>query len=172
MAFWGKNDDDKKKESAPTTVSSVGSVSGPASQTKPVVKDLPQLFNPTAKSLNTEEPKVRSALGPGTVIQGKLSFDATVSIDGKLTGEIFSSKTLIVGTSGVVDATIEVAELIVRGVVKGSIKASERIEIKDGGQLIGDIITPALVMQDGCLFSGNCSMVQANKKVLEVKKAG
>lgn len=102
--------------------------------------------------------KVRSALGPGTVVQGKLSFDTVVSIDGKLGGEIFSSKALFVGASGQVDAQIEVAALVVRGVVRGNIKATERIEILSGGQLLGDVLTPVLVMEEGCVFSGNCVM--------------
>jgi len=107
--------------------------------------------------------KVRSALGPGTVIQGKLSFDTPVRIDGKLSGEIFSSKALIVGPQGWINAQIEVAALIVMGTVKGNVKATERVELFPGGKLDGDVSTPAFVMSDGSVFNGGCKMQQIAK---------
>lgn len=83
-----------------------------------------------------------------------------MSIDGKLSGEIFSSKALLVGKSGAIEAQVEVASLIIRGIVKGTIKATERIEIREGGQLLGDVTTPVLVMDEGCVFNGSVTMGQ------------
>jgi cytoskeletal protein CcmA (bactofilin family) len=102
--------------------------------------------------------KVRSALGSGTVIQGKLSFDTPVRIDGKLSGEIFSSNALIVGESGIIEAQVEAASLIILGKVKGTVKVTERIELHAGGVLEGDIQAPTLVIHNGAQFNGNCSM--------------
>jgi cytoskeletal protein CcmA (bactofilin family) len=101
--------------------------------------------------------KLRSALGSGTVIQGKLSFDTTVRIDGKLSGEIFSSKALIVGTSGTIDAQIQVASLVVMGTVKGKVKASERIELLAGGKIEGEISSPIFIMEEGAQLVGGCT---------------
>ena len=42
-----------------------------------------------------------------------------MSIDGKLAGEVLSTKAIIVGAGGEVDATMNVASLVVRGKVKG-----------------------------------------------------
>lgn len=103
--------------------------------------------------------KIRSALGPGTIIQGKLSFDTPVSIDGKLSGEVYSSKALIVGRQGVVEAKLlEVATLVVLGTVKGSVKASEGIELLKGGRIEGQVITPRLLVEEGAFFDGTCQM--------------
>lgn len=118
-------------------------------------------------SLEDRFGKVRSALGVGTVIQGKLSFDTPVSIDGKLSGEIFSSKELIVGKSGEIDAEVDVACLVIRGQVKGKIRASERIEIWSGGNLEGDIQTPSLIIEEGARFNGACSMDPGSKGVVK-----
>ena len=169
MAFWGKNDDENKKTASSSgAVSTVPTKSTSAQGASAPAAGSPQFFNPQSvaaagklSAVANEEPKVRSALGPGTVIHGKLSFDAPVSIDGKLSGEIYSSKALVVGKSGSIDATVEVASLIIRGVVKGTIKAAEKIEIKEGGQLIGDVSTPTLIMEDGCVFNGSCTMPKA-----------
>lgn len=103
--------------------------------------------------------KARSALGEGTIIQGKLSFDTPVRIDGKLSGEIFSSKVLIVGPAGLIDAKIEVAALIVLGSVKGDITATERVEIWTGATVEGKVRTSNLVIQEGSHFSGTSEML-------------
>ena len=170
MAFWGKKDDSKPKSPErplhnPT--SSVAPTAAPVTSAHP-----PKMEVKPDNSTNDLHNKVRSALGPGTVIQGRLSFDSVVSIDGKLGGEIFSSKALYVGRSGVIDAKIEVQSLIVRGVVRGTIKATERIEIREGGQILGDIITPVLVMDDGCVFNGACTMTQAAATATKIIEAG
>lgn len=106
--------------------------------------------------------KLRSVLGPGTVIQGKLSFDTPVRIDGKLGGEVFSTKALIVGPTGVVDARLEVASLIVMGKVNGSVKATEKIEVFAGGVLSADIQTASLVIDNG-IFNGVCKMESSSR---------
>lgn len=114
--------------------------------------------------LNERFGKTRSALSAGTVIQGKLSFDTPVRIDGKLSGEVYSSKALIIGPTGQVDAQVEVACLVVLGSLKGNAKAAERLEIWAGGAFEGNIVTPVLVVQEGGAFSGDCKMPAAPKK--------
>lgn len=101
--------------------------------------------------------KATSALALGTVISGKLSFDTSVRIDGHLTGELISSKTVIVGSEGVVDAKMDVDVLIVLGRVRGEVKAS-RVEIISGGQVEGDVTTPVLVVEQNCILNGTCRM--------------
>lgn len=102
--------------------------------------------------------KLRSALGPGTVIQGKLSFDTPVRIDGKLSGEIFSSEAIIVGAGGSIEGDIEVASLIVLGLVRGKVTAHQRVEVLNGGRLEADFVAPVFVIEDGGIFNGRSSM--------------
>jgi len=109
--------------------------------------------------------KLRSALGPGTVIQGKLSFDTPVRIDGKLSGEIFSSEAIIVGAGGSIEGDIEVASLIVLGLVRGKVTAHQRVEVLSGGRLEADFAAPVFQMEDGGIFNGRASMSQAGPSV-------
>lgn len=102
--------------------------------------------------------KVRSALSAGTVIQGKLSFDTPVRIDGKLSGEVFSSKVLIIGETAQIQATLEAASLIIMGKVTGDIKATEKIQVCKGAVLEGAISAPAVVIESGAVFNGKCEM--------------
>jgi len=115
--------------------------------------------------------RIRSALGAGTVIQGKLSFDTPVRIDGKLSGEIFSSEALIIGASGNVDAQVEVRALVVSGTVRGKIVAKERIELLAGGKIEGSIVSPSFRMEEGAVFNGKCAMSQAETRIITIDAA-
>lgn len=101
---------------------------------------------------------IRSALGPGTVIEGTFRFDSTVCIHGTLSGDVASSSALIVGEQAEVDAKIKVGSLIILGRVRGDIEADDLVEIRANGCLEGDIITKRLVIEDGATFSGTCNM--------------
>lgn len=115
--------------------------------------------------------KLRSALGPGTVIQGKLSFDTPVRIDGKLSGEIFSSQAIIVGATGSVEGDIDVASLVVLGVVRGKVRA-QRVEVLKGGRLEADFTSPVFTIEDGGSFNGRAAMTPATGQVTRSTQGG
>ena len=101
---------------------------------------------------------IKSALGPGTVIEGKFSFDSPVCIDGTLSGDVKSSSVLIVGEEATVTGSIEVGSLIVLGTVSGDVEAEELVEVRSGGMLEADIQTKRICLQDGAWFSGRITM--------------
>ena len=107
---------------------------------------------------------IRSALGCGTVIEGKFTFDSPVRIDGALTGEVISNSLLIVGEHAVVRARVEVGSLIVLGEVTGDVIAEDLIEIRSTGQLRGDIVSHRLAVQEGGFFQGNVILTNSGKK--------
>ena len=108
--------------------------------------------------------EMNAFLGEDTEFDGKFSFTGTVRIDGKLSGEIFSNGTLIVGESAVIRAQIQVADMIISGEVHGDIFAERRIEIIFPGKLFGNIETPKLVLEEGVIFEGNCKMKDLKEK--------
>ncbi len=97
-------------------------------------------------------------LDAGGHIKGELYFEDTFRIDGRLTGGATSKGDLVVGESGEVDAEIRVGRVFVSGRVSGSIRASRRIEITAGGRVTADIETPRLIIEEGAVFEGRCSM--------------
>ena len=113
--------------------------------------------------------KIRSALGEGTVIQGKLSFDTPVRIDGKLGGQVYSTNAVIVGPKGSIEADIDVTVLVVMGHVNGNIFASERIEILAGGSVEGKVNCPVLVLAEGGLLDAECSRPKSSAQVVTEK---
>jgi cytoskeletal protein CcmA (bactofilin family) len=102
--------------------------------------------------------EINAFLGRDTEFEGKFSFTGAVRVDGKISGEIFSNGTLIVGESAVINSKIHVADIIISGEVHGDIFAEKKIEITVPGKLFGNIKTPKLVLEEGVIFEGNCKM--------------
>jgi cytoskeletal protein CcmA (bactofilin family) len=98
-------------------------------------------------------------VGGSTSLTGQASFKGMLRVDGHLSGTINSDKgTLIVSSGGQVDADIEVAIARINGTVNGNVVATERIELGRTARLHGDIHAPALVIEQGAIFEGNCRM--------------
>lgn len=94
----------------------------------------------------------------GVKITGEMEFQNTLRIDGTFQGKIRSQDLLVIGENGNVDAEIEVGVLSVHGVVRGKVRALDRLEIQKGGKVYADIATPSLLVVDGGILQGNCSM--------------
>ncbi len=106
----------------------------------------------------TNSGPISGLLEKGCEFEGKLTFEGTVRINGKFTGEIFSDGTLIVGEGAAVDGKVDVGSIIVHGEVKGSIKAHDRIEMHTPAVVECDINAQTLVIDEGVIFEGSCTM--------------
>lgn len=106
-------------------------------------------------------------LDRGSEFDGKLTFEGTVRIDGKFKGEIVSEAKLVVGESGKIDANITIDSISISGQVNGDIKAKGKVEIHAPAVVRGNIEAAALVIEEGAIFEGSCSMekMSANRKV-------
>jgi cytoskeletal protein CcmA (bactofilin family) len=100
----------------------------------------------------------RAYLDSGSKISGKLSFDGPTRIDGQVDGEITGKESLTIGETAAVTAQIRAASIIVAGKVSGDIIATQRIEIRASAKVIGNLSAPVLVVHEGALFEGHCSM--------------
>lgn len=107
-------------------------------------------------------PKVRGGIGAfldeGTEIEGKYACVGTVVLNGKLRGEINAKDTLIIGATGSVHALVQAGSLIVHGEIVGNVTAAERVTLKVGARITGDIEAPVIVMEEGVLLEGQCHM--------------
>ncbi|HTJ41878.1 MAG TPA: polymer-forming cytoskeletal protein [Kofleriaceae bacterium] len=105
--------------------------------------------------------EINTLLGKGTTFEGKLTFEGTVRIDGKLKGEVFSDDVLIIGEGAYVEAEIDIGEVIIQGTVVGNIRAKRAIEIHAPGKMKGDLHTPSLQVDKGVIFEGRSFMEAA-----------
>ena len=97
-------------------------------------------------------------LDSGASFKGELEFEDTMRIDGRFNGKIVSKNELIVGESATIEGDVHVGSIAISGTVIGKIVATQRVEIHRNGKVYSDIDTPALVIEEGAIFQGNCSM--------------
>lgn len=111
-----------------------------------------------------KEGRLSGYVGVGTVLTGETNFQALLRVDGHLTGRVTSENgTLVIGSTGRVDADIIVAAASIGGTVNGDIVATEKVELGRTARVAGNIQTPRLVIEDGAIFEGACSMLKAKE---------
>lgn len=97
-------------------------------------------------------------LGKDVTFKGVVTFDGTVRIDSRLEGEIHAKGTLVVGEHAVIKGIISTTTLICNGKIKGTITASEKVQLLKSGVLIGEVHTPSFSIEEGAHFQGLCDM--------------
>jgi cytoskeletal protein CcmA (bactofilin family) len=118
--------------------------------------------------------KVSGFIDKDTEITGDIRFKDSFRIDGKFKGKILSGSSLIIGETGDVEADIEAGSISINGRVKGTMSATDLIEIFSQGRVTGKMVTPKLIIEEGAFFQGSCQMeVKAleskNEEVVEEK---
>ncbi len=116
------------------------------------------MFNSTmVKNNSTESPSV-NLIGTGTHIDGDITTNGDMRIDGTLTGSINVKGKLVVGVSGSIEGEIICQNADISGTIKGKIGVAELLSLKASAKLMCDIITNKIAVEPGAAFSGSCSM--------------
>lgn len=110
-------------------------------------------------------------LGEGSRVDGKLVLQGKGRIEGEVDGEISAQDTLTIGESAVVNAKISGTSIIIEGRVTGDVCARQRLELRATSRVQGNISAPCLVVQDGAVFEGQCSMSGAEVTAQDEKRA-
>lgn len=126
-------------------------VSRPATDSENIARDI-------------KDGKLSGFVGHGTSLTGDTSFQMMLRVDGHLTGTVTSDGgTLIVGNNGQLDANVSVGVAQINGTINGDVAATERIQLGRTARVVGNIATPKLVIEDGAIFEGGCTMLKARE---------
>ena len=96
----------------------------------------------------------KNILNSDVEITGTLQFKGELTFDGKLNGDIASEGILNLGDNAVIKGNLNVNSVVLRGKINGNVTANERIEIKAGTELFGDIRSAKLAIEEGVTFEG------------------
>ena len=107
---------------------------------------------------NGNPDEIIAFLGKGTRFKGVVTYEGTVRVDGHIEGEIVSSGTLVVGDTAVIDAEVTVGTLVCGGKITGNVTATEKVQLLNPAVVTGSIKTPALMIEAGVRFNGQCEM--------------
>ena len=111
---------------------------------------------PSAAGQRAEPSRPAAVLGKSMVIKGEIHSEEDLTIDGQVQGSIdVPEHRLTIGATGKVEVdTVRAREVVVVGSLKGSIDATDKVLIRKDAQLVGDVQTAGIVIEDGAFFKG------------------
>jgi len=95
-----------------------------------------------------------SIIGTGMRVEGDVSADGVVKVEGSIVGTIRAARQVLVAKGGLVEGDIFTREAIVGGEVRGGIQATERVELQATSVVHGDITTRRLFVLEGGEING------------------
>ena len=135
----------------------------PTSQPTPAAAPVASNVQPSAPVAQQVEPRRIERdlvnIGKSVVIKGELSGSEDLTIEGHVEGKIeLKDHLLTIGPNGRIKAQVFAKTVIVLGEVNGNVSASEKVEIRDGGSVDGDIVSPRVAIAEGAHFRGSVDM--------------
>ncbi len=105
--------------------------------------------------------RVETVIGRGAHLNGTFTGAGTLRIDGKVEGQVVHRGDVVVGETGLVEASIQARNVTIAGEVRGTVEAEGKLELVSTGKLTGDIKVAALIVNDGAYFQGSSTMRQS-----------
>lgn len=102
---------------------------------------------------------LETIVGPQSTVLGELRVTGTIRVDGSVEGDI-SADWVVVGEAGKIKGNVRSRGMVVGGRVDGNIDSEEIVEVRDKGQVCGEIRTARFVMAEGALFDGVSCMAR------------
>lgn len=113
----------------------------------------------TSKSTSKD---IKTLIGEGCKVEGNFYIPTYTRVDGTVKGDLTGESGIIVGNQGKVEGNICSPEVVVYGTVSGNIEC-QRVELKKGSSISGDISSTYLIVENGSRFNGKSAMVEESK---------
>ena len=97
-------------------------------------------------------------ISSGVVIEGKVSSNGNVRVDGTVKGDIVAQGNLTVGEHGTIQGQLTGDIVSIGGKVEGTVNAKEKLVLEAKAVLKGDLVTKILVVEAGAMFEGKSAM--------------
>ena len=98
-------------------------------------------------------------IGKSVVIKGDLKGSEDLTIEGQVEGTIeLKENVLTIGPNGRIRAQVFAKTVIILGTVHGNVTASEKVDIRDGASVAGDVASPRVSIAEGAQFHGGVDM--------------
>jgi len=99
---------------------------------------------------------INSIIGEGSELKGEFKVSGTLRIDGVFAGEVHTDGKIIISQTGHVKTDLKGGIIVIGGTDEGNVYATKQVTLLKTAKLMGDIITPSLIVEEGVVFEGNC----------------
>jgi len=101
-----------------------------------------------------------SLLSKEVKIEGDIQGNENLQIEGKFIGSIKLAGDIYVGSTGIVEASVEANNIVILGQISGNVTARKQLQIQSSGKLLGDCTAQSIDIREGALFEGRSKMVR------------
>jgi cytoskeletal protein CcmA (bactofilin family) len=154
----------KKEDAKPEGVT--GNLASPATSSSTASASTPSLSGAIPTSS-----RAAACISHGIKIKGELTGSEDLFVDGVVEGKLSltTNSCLTIGPNGHVKADVSAREVIVRGKIEGKVTGRDKVQLWSTGQVIGEVQTDRLAIEDGAFLRGKVEAGKQTNKTAEVK---
>lgn len=105
------------------------------------------------------EEKLDTIVSANITIEGNFKSTGNIRLDCTIIGSI-ESESLFIGQNSNITGTVNCDNIIVAGKITGNVFCKGKMHIKETGIIDGDLEVNILSMDEGSLFTGNCTRIK------------
>ena len=126
---------------------------------------------PSVSSALPTSSRAAACISQGIKIKGEVMGSEDLFVDGVVEGKLSltTNSCLTIGPNGSVKADVIAREVIVRGKIEGKVTGRDRVQLWSTGQVMGEVQTDRLSIEDGALLRGKVEAGRQPNKASEVK---
>ena len=102
---------------------------------------------------------INTFVGDSTILRGDFEVNGPLRIDGKFKGSIISNSMVYIGKKSISECVILAKSATIGGTIKGDIYAENSLIVLKSSEIIGNIYTTSINMDDGVVFDGKCQIL-------------
>jgi len=106
--------------------------------------------------------RIETLVGEGTTVEGNIIGNNSILINGTVTGDVTTERTLRVGRSGIIKGNVKANSAILGGIIEGDLDVKDSTVLGSYSSLKGDLKTARLKIEEGAIFEGRCVMLDRN----------
>jgi cytoskeletal protein CcmA (bactofilin family) len=105
---------------------------------------------------------IAAVIGKGMIIKGSIHSRQDIILNGSVEGDLdVENYKLTIGPEAKVSANAKAREVDIQGSIDGDVQSTDKISIRTGGRLVGNIRTAGIVIEEGAFFKGTVDIVNA-----------
>ncbi|MBP7184372.1 MAG: polymer-forming cytoskeletal protein [Saprospiraceae bacterium] len=97
-------------------------------------------------------------IAEGTVIEGRFSTSENIRIDGKVLGDVYCDKKIVMGEKAVITGKVNAFTAAIRGNIKGDLIVQDILHLQETAKVDGNITAKSLLVENGAHYSGACKI--------------
>lgn len=114
----------------------------------------------------------QNKIAKGSVVTGDIQGEGVFRIEGKLIGNLKTTRKIVIGQTGVIEGDVICGDADVEGALKGTLRVENTLNLRSTCNIEGDVFVRRLSVEPGAILNGSCTMKGTNetKTTNEVKK--